>query len=638
MRIGMNLFALTWRGGGMRQYVLQLLPALLRQSDHEFMVFTGMQGLPSLATALRGLSHPHRQRLDVVEIDDQEQVYRHAHRFDVYFCPLNGFAPRIHDRPTLGTLADIQDQFFPQYFTPEQQAVRRALYPYMARATTLLLTISEFSRNSICQAFGVPASKVRVTYLAPSDDILHARPRLPTNQPPPPEPYVFYPANLYPHKNHELLLEAMSLLRRQTGLTCHCLLTGHEVTPGINIQERIAAHGLEGIVHWLGHVPADALRYLYDHAAALAFPSQFEGFGMPLVEAMACGCPVVTTRTASIPEVAGDAALYVEASAGALASAIAGLVQGHGRQELIAQGRKRAERFTPVAMAADTLAALDEAVERFDAEGRTASAAVSYVIRPSREESALVRTLTSICHASRASDEVLVLARSDSLGPRAQLLCDNMGSVRFTERGDWPADVRNEVVYYVRAGERLLEGAPGAAAAALAENPSCRAVIGEVLNADSAGNLDGVCFAPAEPFVPALAQSLTPAAVFWRRDFLREGQQIIRRRGWARRLIQEVKPCRFCRVYRTFATADPAEVAAGAAEDVRTGGLLANYRLIKEHAPGVGAREVLWATLAPLLVRWRRSGRWLARMLPRRLEAGLRAFYARRILPHLHAR
>src|SRR5262249_3814939 len=238
LRVGVNLWPLTTRGGAMRPYALPLLPWLARLSRHRFLLFHGPHGLPTLARMLRHLSHEQRSRLRPVAIESQEAIYAHAHRFDVFFCPLNALAPDLLDRPTLATLADVQEQFFPQYFTDEQLTTRSWLYPRTARATTILFTLSEFSKRSICESFGVAPGKVRVAHLAPDDEMLHAAPEWPRHLPTLPERFVFYPANLYPHKNHETLLQAMRILRDR-GLDCGCVLTGHPTNPGTPIEERI---------------------------------------------------------------------------------------------------------------------------------------------------------------------------------------------------------------------------------------------------------------------------------------------------------------------------------------------------------------------------------------------------------------
>ena len=212
LRIGVNLFPLTRTGGGMRQYVLQLLPWMVRRSPHRFLLFHGAQRSPPWPSLLRGLHPAERNRVLPFYFEDQDQILRKAHRFDVFFCPLNCLAPDLLDRPTVATLADIQERFFPHYFTPLELRTRAEFYPHTAHAATVLLTISQFSKDGICTAFGVPPEKVVVTPLSPG--VVDVEADWPAGLPPLPERYVFYPANLYPHKNHALLLDALRLLAR----------------------------------------------------------------------------------------------------------------------------------------------------------------------------------------------------------------------------------------------------------------------------------------------------------------------------------------------------------------------------------------------------------------------------------------
>jgi glycosyl transferase family 4 len=206
LRIGVNLFPLALAGGGMRQYVLHLLPWMVRLSPHRFLLFHGPQAQPSVAQILRGLRPAERNRVLPLYFEDQDRIFRKAHAFDVFFCPLNCLAPDLLDRPTVATLADVQERFFPEYFTPQELRTRAEFYPHTAHAATVLLTISEFSKDSICSAFGVPPEKVVVTPLSPG--VVGVDPDWPPGLPPLPERYIFYPANLYPHKNHALRLRA----------------------------------------------------------------------------------------------------------------------------------------------------------------------------------------------------------------------------------------------------------------------------------------------------------------------------------------------------------------------------------------------------------------------------------------------
>jgi glycosyltransferase involved in cell wall biosynthesis len=558
-RIGINLSALTLGGGGMRQYALQLLPWMLRLSPHRLVVFYHLQGWPSLATVLRRLGPAERGRVEAVEIDRQEQVFEHAHHFDVYFSPLNGLGPDLLDRPTLSTIADVQEQFFPQYFTAEQLRGRALVYPHTAHAVTTLLTLSEFSKKSICDAFGVPPDRVRAIPLAANDDIVGACPHWPHELGEPPDRFIFYPANLYPHKDHATLLDALVLLHRR-GIDCGGVLTGQPAQPGIDIEAEIARRGLAGRVRWLGHVAAPTLRWLYENALALCFPSRFEGFGMPLVEAMLCGCPVVATASSCIPETVGDAALLVEPTAEAFADAVAGLLADPARRsDLIARGRARAAQFSARRLAADTLRAIEDAVASFHPSRPQGAGAgtITFVVRPAAGGRALADTLASIAFEAEEHDEVFVLAAPEQLDATAQALCANMGVVRFVEprRADWLQAVGRDQVWLLHEGEQVSEGATRAALAVLAAKPGASAAVGQVLRRASDGGLAGVDYMPPRAGQPRQWGAVPGCAVVWRTAFLRGQRARVVGPGWTAAILAGVGDVAF--VYRTFATTPP---------------------------------------------------------------------------------
>ena len=353
------------------------------------------------------------------------------------------------------------------------------------------MTISQFSKDGICSAFGVPPDKVIVTPLSPG--VVDVEADGPAGLPPLPDRYVFYPANLYPHKNHTLLLDALRLLRDR-GVDCHGVLTGQPVQPGVDIRHETAARGLDDRVTWLGHVSPAALRRLYESAAALAFPSQFEGFGLPLVEAMACGCPVVATPAGSVPEVVGDAALLVPATAAALADGLQRVIVGFG----IAKGSYRARPDAVAAFAAErvaeqTLAAIDLAVMRFAVPRPSGgmAPAVTFVVQPRRGGRGLTATLAALAGEATEPDEVLILAAPGEVGREAETLAANLGTARFVpaarSASGWLDEVRRDVVCYLHEGDLLAEGATAAALHAFAEHPEAEAVVGHVLGTDRRG-------------------------------------------------------------------------------------------------------------------------------------------------------
>lgn len=574
LRIGVNLVALVSNGGGMRQYVLQLLPWMLRQSAHELVLFYHWRSQPTIATMLRRLSRSERNRVRTAFIVDQSEIFGHADDFDVYFCPLNCLAPDLLDRPTLAMLPDIQDHFFPQYFTDEQRFLRNYHYSRSAHAVTTLLTISQFSRRTICDAFDLPPERVRVVHLASNDEVREACPEWPTALGDLPDRFVFYPANLYPHKNHKALLDAVRLLNER-GIDCACVMTGQPAQPGIDIDEEIRVRGLEGKARWLGHVTAGTLRHLYERALAMCFPSEFEGFGMPLVEAMECGCPVIASATASIPEVASDAALLIDGTPEAFADAIARLLHdSQERDELIARGRNRSRRFQPRRLARETLRAIEEAVGRF--WGVRASVAesppISYVVRPHSGGGPLLRTLARLAFEVRDHDEVLILAPQHALSPDAQTLCENLRVVRFLPSGnsadDWLKESRNEYLYYLQEGDWIGEGSTRTALTAFVADPTCQAVVGEVLVRDKCDKLANVAYLPPSPARRGArahgesrwrseGKTPPPSAVFWRTDHLRRNRRLLAEASWSLLVLEQAGPdARACP--RTFASTDAA--------------------------------------------------------------------------------
>jgi glycosyltransferase involved in cell wall biosynthesis len=186
-------------------------------------------------------------------------------------------------------------------------------------------------------------------------------------EPLPDGPFVVYPANRWPHKNHDLLLRALRHLNAELGIAVHAVFTGYDAPGGYPVAERAREYGVAQQVHSVGYVTVEEMAFLYTRASVLAFPSLFEGFGIPLAEAMAAGCPIVAARATSIPEVAGDAAEYFDPhSPESLANAIA-LVMGNDahRQALIDRGRSRSRLFSPDAMASCHLKAFEAAAHSF---------------------------------------------------------------------------------------------------------------------------------------------------------------------------------------------------------------------------------------------------------------------------------
>jgi glycosyltransferase involved in cell wall biosynthesis len=206
--------------------------------------------------------------------------------------------------PTVITLYDVQHLDLPQMFPRAERAFRALAYHRSARSAARVIVSSAFVRDRAVERLGLDPGRIRVVAFG----IDHARfaPGPETR-----EPFIFYPARAWPHKNHARLFEAFALLRSDRP-ELKLVLTGggHSGTVPEGVEVR-------------GHVSADEIVDLYRRASALVFPSLYEGFGQPPLEAMACGCPVACSDAGSLPEICGDAArLFDPTSPGEIAAAV----------------------------------------------------------------------------------------------------------------------------------------------------------------------------------------------------------------------------------------------------------------------------------------------------------------------------
>jgi glycosyltransferase involved in cell wall biosynthesis len=237
-------------------------------------------------------------------------------RADLFHAPHYVLPPLVPCRSVV-TIHDCIHLMFPQYL-PNRLAygyAKASLWTAAHRAERVL-TVSEASKKDIIRFCGVPAERVVVIYNAidsrfletPSDDDLkNTRERYQLDG-----PYILYVGNIKPHKNLERLIEAFHLVRREGYERLKLLIIGDQISKYPPLRRAVDRHKLHKHVRFLGFVPYQTLAALYRLATVFAFPSLYEGFGLPPLEAMASGTPVVASNTSSLPEVLGDAALLVD--------------------------------------------------------------------------------------------------------------------------------------------------------------------------------------------------------------------------------------------------------------------------------------------------------------------------------------
>jgi glycosyltransferase involved in cell wall biosynthesis len=303
-----------------------------------------------------------------------EDVCLYRDEVDVLYTPYWWSEMDIEGLPQVHFIPDLTYAFYPDhqgslYIKHFILACNHAI-----GISKYIVTPSEFSKNTLMERLGCPEERIRVIPHGVHSIFLDEQNTgiRPNRLPQEATDYLLYPANPLKRKNHKALLDALVVLRDRYAFHPRCVLTGQQ-TPGAfetDVQSEILKRGLSGSVHHLGVVSLPELKYLYLNAKALVFPSLFEGFGIPVLEAMTVGCPVIASNRTSIPEVAGGAALYFNPEDPSdLADSVFRFFQDPGLAEnLIPAGKKRAADFSDARQAVETRAVLRDACLAADAE------------------------------------------------------------------------------------------------------------------------------------------------------------------------------------------------------------------------------------------------------------------------------
>jgi glycosyltransferase involved in cell wall biosynthesis len=251
------------------------------------------------------------------------------------------------------TIHDCIHLMFPQYLPNRlAYAYARTSIGLAARRATRVLTVSESSKRDILKYVDVAPEKIDVIYNAyderfgvepREEDVVRLRERYQLT-----DEFVLYAGNVRPHKNLERLIEAFNIVRRRGLDHLKLVLIGDEISKYASLRRAVHRYQLHKYVRFLGYLPEETLAVMYRLAGVFVFPSLYEGFGLPPLEAMASGTPVVTSNVSSLPEVAGDAAVLVDPyDAGAIADGIyAVLTDEQLRATLRRKGVARAREFS----------------------------------------------------------------------------------------------------------------------------------------------------------------------------------------------------------------------------------------------------------------------------------------------------
>ncbi len=362
MRIGIDARKLHDYGIG--TYVRNLVRELARQDGPETYALLCPPADVEFVRSLGPRFEPIVQRAPNYSMREQWAVplALGRARVDLFHAP-HYVVPPLTRCPTVVTIHDCIHLRFPQYLPGRgAYAYARLFMRLAARRARRVLTVSEASKQDILRYLRVPAERVEVIYnglderlaLAPTEAEVHRiRERYLLTA-----PFVLYTGNIKPHKNVDRLIEAFSLLRRRGVDTVKLLIIGDEISKYPHLRRLVHRHQLHQHVRFLGFVPDETLAILYRLAAVFVFPSLCEGFGLPPLEAMAGGAPVITSNVSSLPEVVGDAALLIDPTdPQQIADAMARVLHDPAlRAELVRRGHERVAAFSWERSAARTRA------------------------------------------------------------------------------------------------------------------------------------------------------------------------------------------------------------------------------------------------------------------------------------------
>jgi alpha-1,3-rhamnosyl/mannosyltransferase len=342
IRIGYDL---RWRTGTLVHYVENLLSALVVQGKGEFEFVCYGHGTDSQVVAeLDGLAEFREVLWSRYTLDSQVLLPRLLRRdgIKLFHSPFY-MMPFFSGVPNVVTIHDVIP--FLEY-TDKQGLAKmtiRALNWLAAHRAAAIITVSERSKKDIVRVLGVPESKVKVAPCAVGSYIATApKPQLYSEHVP---YFACMTARHFEAKNTALAIKAWRAFRERTGLPHKLLIGGGTSEEG---RARLTEIGGEGDCKLLGFVPEENLSSFFHYAEAVIVPSLYEGFGLPALEAMACGAPLISSNRASLPEVGGTAALYFDgADPEELASLMIRVATDQElRASMISQGRAQAQKFT----------------------------------------------------------------------------------------------------------------------------------------------------------------------------------------------------------------------------------------------------------------------------------------------------
>lgn len=365
MRIAIDAHMIGERETGNETYTLNLIRELisLDQRNEYFLYTTRADELQARLPCEKAHIVPLWPAISFLRISLAMPVI--ARKQGASLLHVSYIAPPFCPCPTVVTVHDLSYILFPHFFSLRDRLLLSTLVPTSLRRAAKVIAVSQRTKKDLLEHYHLPENQVAVTYEAASEAfqpieeearLTEVKERYGLH-----EPFVLTIGNLQPRKNMIRLVKAHASLRKK-GFAHQLVIVGQAYWRTSDIFRAVKEYGLEDKVVFTGYVPDADLPLLYNAADLFTFVSLYEGFGLPVLEAMACGTPVVSSRGGSLPEVVGDAGvlvdpLDVEGIAQAMAEVLS---QPQLASQLRAKGLKQAASFSWQRMAQETLSVYEE--------------------------------------------------------------------------------------------------------------------------------------------------------------------------------------------------------------------------------------------------------------------------------------
>lgn len=519
MRVGVNLLLLRpGQDGGIRQHVLGLLEqVLVVDPDIELICYVN-----HVVRMQEDFAHPRVKLVELPRDSKDIQPRARAGEIDVVFGAMmeNGMEEAIC--PSVSLFVDIQHEDLPENFPPHVIEKRRRRWHWAARAAQRVCVSTQFVKDRCIDVLGI--DEERFVFAPPplgkwfreeipDDDVIRFKEQLRCRLP---KRYLLFPGNTWPHKNHIRLLEAIAQLRSMGGVP-DLVLTGWPMGSHRRILAKARSLNLIQHVHWTGYLEDSWMPLLYRDAEALVFPSLYEGYGIPLIEALNTDCPVLCSNTTSCPEVVGDAALtFNPTRVEEISNAIDQVWNNEDtRTDLIERGRRRRSDIDHQAGAKNLAQVFRDVVTEYREPGvwrwgnellvnknsRDAkNAPLVSVITPSYQQAAFIRdTIESVQSQGYPNIEHIIVDGGStdgtldilrSYGDRIQWISEpDNGQADAVNKG--LAMAKGEIIGWLNSDDTYLEGAVSKSVTALGKDSGCWLVYGEAYYTDEEGNVTG---------------------------------------------------------------------------------------------------------------------------------------------------